>query len=377
MAIKASEDDQGVAPEPGTLGGIAMPESTADSTFGLYVQAWAKRIRYGESGVLPVLLGLIVLVIIFQVQDSVFLSAGNLTNLIVQGSVFVLLGMAEVWVLILGEIDLSIGFVAGIGGVVTAILAAPPYNYTWWVAIIIGMLCTAGIGVLQGTLVIRLRLPSFVVTLAGLLGWEGVLLYLVNADGTGGTIRISDPVLIDLANGNLSPLAGWIIAIVSIALFAAVTILRDVRRRKGGLVAPPLSITILKVAVVAAAVIGLVLICNTNRGALVPLAASPTSSSSSAASSLSTPSCWGGPGSVATCTPLAATPKPRAAAGSVSGGTNSGPSPSPASPPVPPASSTPRDSVRSPTTSTGATWSSMPWPQPSLVAPASSVGAAR
>ena len=173
MAIKAAEDDQGITGEPGKLGGIPMPESTADSTFGLYVQAWAKRIRYGESGVLPVLLGLILLVIIFQVQDSVFLSAGNLTNLIVQGSVFVLLGMAEVWVLILGEIDLSIGYVAGIGGVVTAILAAPPYNYVWWVAIIIGMACTAAIGMLQGALVIRLRLPSFVVTLAGLLGWRG------------------------------------------------------------------------------------------------------------------------------------------------------------------------------------------------------------
>ena len=69
-----------------------MPERTADSTFGEYVVAWAKRIRYGESGVLPVVAGLILLVIIFQVQDSVFLSAGNLTNLLVQGSVFVLLG---------------------------------------------------------------------------------------------------------------------------------------------------------------------------------------------------------------------------------------------------------------------------------------------
>ncbi len=117
--------------------------------------------------------GLILLVIIFQVQDSVFLSAGNLTNLLVQGSVFVLLGMAEVWVLILGEIDLSVGYVAGIGAVITAILAAPPHNLPWALAILVGMLATAAIGMLQGTIVIRLRLPSFVVTLAGLLGLGG------------------------------------------------------------------------------------------------------------------------------------------------------------------------------------------------------------
>ena len=104
-----------------------MPESsTRVDLRPSTLTAWAKRIRYGESGVLPVVAGLILLVIIFQVQDSVFLSAGNLTNLLVQGSVFVLLGMAEVWVLILGEIDLSVGYVAGVGAVITAILAARP-----------------------------------------------------------------------------------------------------------------------------------------------------------------------------------------------------------------------------------------------------------
>lgn len=261
--------------EPGRLGGIPMPERTANSTFGEYVTAWARRIRYGESGVLPVVAGLILLVIIFQVQDSVFLSAGNLTNLLVQGSVFVLLGMAEVWVLILGEIDLSIGYVAGIGAVITAIVAAPPHNWPWPLAILVGMAATAAIGMLQGTIIIRLRLPSFVVTLAGLLGWEGVLLYLVQTQGSGGTIRITNPVLLDLTNGNLSTTAGWIVAIVAVAAFGATTILRDRHRRNGGLVAPPLAITVLKVVLVAAAVAVLVAVCNTNRGVLEPLQGVP------------------------------------------------------------------------------------------------------
>jgi D-xylose transport system permease protein len=261
--------------EPGRLGGIPMPERSPNSTFGQYVAAWARRIRYGESGVLPVIGGLILLVIIFQVQDSVFLSAGNLTNLLVQGSVFVLLGMAEVWVLILGEIDLSVGYVAGIGAVITAIMAAPPHNFPWWLAILVGMLATAAIGMLQGTLVIRLHLPSFVVTLAGLLGWEGVLLYLVQSEGTGGTIRITNPVLLDLTNGNLSTSAGWIVAVVAVAAFGATTILRDRHRRNGGLVAPPLAITLMKVVLVAAAVAVLVVVCNTNRGVLEPLKGVP------------------------------------------------------------------------------------------------------
>jgi D-xylose transport system permease protein len=225
--------------------------------------------------VLPVVAGLVLLVIIFQVQDSVFLSAGNLTNLLVQGSTFVLLGMAEVWVLILGEIDLSAGYNAGVGAVITAILASPQHNFPWWLAILIGMAATAAIGALWGILVIRLHLPSFVVTLAGLLGLEGLLLYLVNIYGSGGTIRISNSVLNDITNGNMSPTAGWIVGVAAVALFGAATFLRDGRRRRSGLVAPPLAITVLKVAGVAAAVVVLLLVCNTNRGELVPLRGVP------------------------------------------------------------------------------------------------------
>jgi len=251
---------------------VAAPELS--NSLGEYIRAWGKRIRSGESGVLPVLGGLILLVIFFQAKDSVFLSAGNVVNLLVQGSVFVMLGMAEIWVLVLGEIDLSVGYVAGIGGTVAAIMSTT-HNLPWWVAVIIAMLTTAAIGAVWGTLVIRLRLPSFVVTLAGLLGMEGVLLYLVNANGTGGTIRITDNVLLDVTAGNLSPVAGWILMVATVAVFAAVTILRDRHRRVSGLVAPPLAVTLLKVGVMAAAGVALVLICNTDRGVLVPLRGVP------------------------------------------------------------------------------------------------------
>jgi D-xylose transport system permease protein len=261
--------------DPGHLGGIPMPETSPDSTFGQYVTAWAKRIRYGESGALPVVAGLIVLVVIFQVQDSLFLSAGNITNLLIQGTVFILLGMAEVWVLVLGEIDLSIGFVAGIGAVITAILVAPPNNLSWWLAVIVGLLATSAIGAVQGLLVIKIGLPSFIVTLAGLLGWEGVLIYLVNSHGTGGTISISNNVILDLVNGTLSPAAGWIVMVVAVGIFAVFTIFRDRRRHASGLVAPPLAITGLKVLVTAVAGVVLVLICNTNRSSFAVLRGVP------------------------------------------------------------------------------------------------------
>jgi D-xylose transport system permease protein len=245
---------------------VATQAPDLSNSFGEYLRAWAKRIRTGESGVLPVIAGLVILVIIFQAKNSHFLTALNLTNLLVQGSVFILLGMAEVWVLILGEIDLSVGYVAGIGGVVTAILASSPDNWPWWAAVLAGVAVTSLFGMLWGTLVIRLRLPSFVVTLAGLLGCEGILLYLVNSHGTGGTIRLSSNVLLDITNGNLSPAASWIVAVAAVVLFGATTVLRDRHRRRSGLVAPPVAVTALKVGGMAVASAALVLICNQNRG---------------------------------------------------------------------------------------------------------------
>jgi D-xylose transport system permease protein len=104
---------------------------------------------------------------------------------------------------------------------------------------------------------------------------EGLLLYLVNANGTGGTIRITNSILFDLANGNMSTVAGWILMVLAVAGFGGVTVLRDRHRRKSGLEAPPLAVTLLKVAVMAAAGIALVLVCNTDRGVLVPLEGVP------------------------------------------------------------------------------------------------------
>ncbi len=252
--------------------------SVTVGSFGEWARAWWVRARSGQAGALPVVIGLVVIAVIFQTQDTVFLSAKNLANLFVQGTTYVLLGMAEVFVLLLGEIDLSVGYVAGVGAVVMAELVGPAYHWPWWAAMVAGAGATALIGLINGVIITLLKIPSFIVTLAGLLGWEGVLLYLVDhaKDATGGTIPISNNVVFDLVNGTISNSAGWIAWAVLVAVFGVVVLRRDGRRRSSGLAAPPVSLTVVKIVAVAVAGAALVAICNANRGtALVPLTGVP------------------------------------------------------------------------------------------------------
>ena len=225
----------------------------------------------GESGAISVTTGLVVIGIIFQSLNGHFLSPVNLTDLLVQGAVFMLLGMSEVFALLLGDIDLSIGFVSGIGGVITAELLIGSRNWPWWAAVITALLVTTAIGAAQGTLISRLRLPSFVVTLAGLLACQGLMIWIL---GSGGTLPISDNVINDLANGCLTPAASWLLMAAIVAAFTVVTIRRDAERRAGG-TGPPASRTAAKVGAAAAAGLVIVAVCNTNRGVLNPVRGVP------------------------------------------------------------------------------------------------------
>ena len=245
----------------------AAPDVIADS-FGEYVKIWWTRVRNGESGALPVILGLVVIVVYFQARSSLFLSAGNLVNLIEQAAWIVTLGMAEVFVLLLGEIDLSIGYTSVIGAVFTCWLLVPPDPAPWPLAVLVGLAFPALFGLVEGVIITWLRLPSFVVTLAGQLAALGILLSIINtaAPGSGGTIRLYNNVLNDIENGAMSPLTGWIVTAAAVVLGGALMLTRDSRRRSGGLAAPPPSVTWLKVAAMAVAGVVVVLIGNTNRG---------------------------------------------------------------------------------------------------------------
>jgi D-xylose transport system permease protein len=254
------------------------PEVLADS-LSEYLQAWGKRIRSGESGAVPVLVGLVLIIIFFRIEQSTFLGAENLVNLFVQAALYILFAAAEIYALLLSEIDLSVGAVAGVGGFAIAELIAPPVNMVWWLGIACGLLVCLLIGLLQGSLITRLHLPSFVVTLGGLLGFTGVIILLAQVDKTavGGVISISttSPVY-NLVNANMSPTLSWIVLVVVLAVYAGITLSGAARRRRRGLSAAPISVVLLKIGLAAIGGIAIVYICTLNRGsALVTLEGVP------------------------------------------------------------------------------------------------------
>jgi D-xylose transport system permease protein len=244
------------------------PEVLANTT-GEYFRAWGQRIRNGESGALPIIFGLIVIVIFFQIQEPKFLTAGNLVNLLEQASIFVMFGAAAMFALILSDIDLSIGYTAGVGAFVIAELAATPVSLPWWVGIIGGLAACGLLGFVQGSLITRLGLPSFIVTLGGYLGFLGLMLELANVDKTavGGVISIdqSSPIY-KLVNDSMSTALGWVVLIVALVLFAAATLFGRRRRQAQGLSTPPLGVALLTLGLSAVGGVVLLLICNANRG---------------------------------------------------------------------------------------------------------------
>ncbi|MGH2512267.1 MAG: ABC transporter permease subunit, partial [Candidatus Limnocylindrales bacterium] len=188
-----------------------MPPEIMAQSLSQYVRAWGARIRAGDAGILPVAVALVAVLVVFTVvsPNHVFLSPKNLVNLFDQSAVFIVLAVGEGFVLLLGEIDLSIGYVAAIGGIVAANLVQPGSSWPWWVAIIAGLLACAGVGAIHGFLITRLGMPSFVVTLAGYLFWFGVMLILLgNSGGVGITssIRPDQQALYGIVYAYIDPL---------------------------------------------------------------------------------------------------------------------------------------------------------------------------
>ena len=264
--------DEELTPAAAAHADLAVAPELVATSLSDYLRGAFARVRGGESGVLPVVGGLILISALFQSLNSNFLTSRNLVNLLIQSAAISLLAMGEVFALLLGEIDLSIGFVSGIGGIVTAELVKQSTGWPWWSAIIVALLVCAVIGAVQGTIITRVGLPSFVVTLAGFLGFQGVMLLIL---GKGGSVPINDKVVNDLVSGNLTPAASWIVMLALVALFALRTWRRENGRRASGLVAPPVSLTMLKIGAVLAAAIAIVLLCNADRGAIVPIRGMP------------------------------------------------------------------------------------------------------
>lgn len=250
-------------------GGITMQNGSVREPF---VKRTIAAIKAGETGALPVLAGLLLLAIIFQTLNSNFLTPGNLVNLMIQGAVYMLLAMGMVFVLLIGEVDLSIGFIGGVAGVITATLAYGDGGVAWYVAVGAGLVVGIAIGIFHGLVITVIGLPSFVVTLAGLLAWNGVMLIIL---GNGGVVPIQDHTIIALANGLISPAAGWTIATILVVAYAADSLLVDRRRRLNGNVARPPSATWARIAIMAGAAIVVMTLCTVDRGAFQPVRGVP------------------------------------------------------------------------------------------------------
>jgi D-xylose transport system permease protein len=230
---------------------------------------YVDKIRAGDVGSLPVIVGMIVITIVFTAKVNVFFTAVNFNNLIVQMAGTCLIAIGVVFVLLLGEIDLSIGFVSGLCGVCVAWFAAPEtgHHVPGLVAILLAIALGALIGLIQGSFVALIGVPSFVVTLAGLLAWQGVIIKWI---GSQASIGIQDHWVNDTANYFLGETAGWIVAAAISAAFALTALGAIVSRRRAGLPTGNPVLAGIRVAFVSAIAFGVVAICNHERG--VPFA---------------------------------------------------------------------------------------------------------
>jgi D-xylose transport system permease protein len=245
-----------------------VPPALVAGSLGQYLRASWLRVRSGDSGVLPVILGLVVVAVAFQIANSKFLSALNLVNLFEQSTVYMLLAMAEIFALLLGEIDLSVGLVMGLGSVVVGELVQPSgANWPWWAAIIVTLLACGGVGFIQGTLVARFRMPSFIVTLGGLLILEGVAIIVLGGSlvGIGNSQYSNENALHDIYWGSFSPVVGWVLLVVLVAAAGTGLWMRDARKRRRGLVTEPRSLIVMKIVLIAVAGIAVVAVSNVNR----------------------------------------------------------------------------------------------------------------
>jgi D-xylose transport system permease protein len=232
----------------------SAPTSWADATeaprptVGSHVRDYAARVRGGDIGSLPAVLGLVALCIVFGAARPSFLSAGNFANLFTQGAPVTLIAMGLVFVLLLGEIDLSAGFASGVCAAVLAVFLTQ-WGLPWYAGVAAALATGVVIGIGLGTLVAYVGIPSFVVTLAAFLGFQGLLLLLLEG---GRNTPVRDDVIYAIENSNMPVWLGWTLAAVAVAGYAAVQLARVRRRSALGLVTEPTGIVLGRIGALAA-----------------------------------------------------------------------------------------------------------------------------
>ncbi|MGY1730448.1 sugar ABC transporter permease [Geodermatophilus sp. SYSU D01045] len=237
--------------EPGGAPSGFEADRGAD-TLGATVRAYLDRVRGGDLGALPAVLGIVVLgLLFFALRPETFLTPRNMANLADQAAPIIILAMGLVFILLLGEIDLSAGVVSGVCAAVMAKLLADAGS-PWWVAVLAAIATGVVIGLFTGSLVGLVGIPSFVVTLALFLGWQGFTLRLI---GEGGTVPVRDPVISAISDKNVPVVLGWVLALLTIAVYAALQLNRFRVQRARNLAHAPLAVVLVRIGVIAAVVV--------------------------------------------------------------------------------------------------------------------------
>ena len=242
--------------------------TTEDQSFVAVLRSRWDALKGGDVGSLPVIVGIVAITLFFTAKTSIFFSAVNFSNLIQQMAGTTVIAIGVVFVLLIGEIDLSVGYVSGLASVAVAEFQLPgsSHNYPGLVAMLLAVLVGAGIGVLQGSILAFVGVPSFVVTLAGLLIAQGLIIKIISGQGA---IAIQDQKINDVANYILSKNTGWIVAIVFTGLLAIASFGTYLGRRRAGLPTGNVILTLVRVLFYGALAFAAVAVCNHSRG--VPL----------------------------------------------------------------------------------------------------------
>ncbi len=253
------------AQEPGGAPSGFEADRSADS-LGASVRAYVDRVRGGDLGALPAILGIVALgLLFFALRPETFLTPRNMANLADQAAPIIILAMGLVFILLLGEIDLSAGVVSGVCAAVMAKLLADA-GAPWYVSVLAAIVTGVAIGLFTGSLVGLVGIPSFVVTLALFLGWQGFTLRLI---GEGGTVPVRDPVISAISDRNLPVTLGWILALLVIALYAALQLNRWRTQRAKGLAHDPMAVVLVRIGVIAAVVVLVTAVLSVDRAPAV------------------------------------------------------------------------------------------------------------
>ena len=237
---------------------LASQEVTLKTVLTDYVA----KIKAGDIGALPAFLGLVSLGLVFTLSSQYFLTARNMANLLTQAAPVIVIAMGLVFVLLLGEIDLSAGFASGVCGA-AMVLLINDHKFPWYLALFVSIVIGVGLGWLMGTLVARLRIPSFVVTLSAFLAFQGVLLLMA---GNGGTILLQDRFIIAVQNNNLTPVVSWLFSIVGLALYVGLGLNRILHRRRKNLKSELFKVWLTKNVILVILGVGATYVLNMQRG---------------------------------------------------------------------------------------------------------------